>query len=213
MTLQAILRNAVAALAALGQRRLVILAAAGMLVFAGVGLAGYILSRPTFDLLYTGLDRQDVTRMGAALRDANIAFDVSADGASVLVAAGQTSRARMLLAEKGLPHSSNVGYELFDKLGSLGLTSFMQDVTRVRALEGELARTIQTMNGVRAARVHLVIADEGSFRHARQPPSASVVLRTDGRADPAMARAIRHLVASSVAGMGPWRRHGADNRW
>ncbi len=60
----------------------------------------------------------------------------------------------MLLAEKGLPTSSNAGYELFDKLGSMGLTSFMQDITRVRALEGEIARTIQAMKGVKAARVH-----------------------------------------------------------
>ena len=60
----------------------------------------------------------------------------------------------MLLAEKGLPSSANAGYELFDKLGTLGLTSFMQEITRVRALEGEIARTIQTMKGVKAARVH-----------------------------------------------------------
>ena len=202
MNLQASLRNLLAALVGLGTRRLMILGTAGLVTFAAVGLAGVLLSRPSFELLYAGLDRQDVTRIGAALRDADVSFDVSADGASVLVPWGQTSRARMLLAEKGLPHSSSVGYELFDKMGSLGLTSFMQDVTRVRALEGELARTIQTMHGVRAARVHLVLADEGSFRRARQAPSASVVLRTDVRADAAMARAIRHLVASSIAGMG-----------
>ena len=62
---------------------------------------------------------------------------------------GQTAPARMLLAEKGLPASGNAGYELFDKLGSMGLTSFMQEVTRVRALEGEMARTIQAMKGVK----------------------------------------------------------------
>ena len=70
----------------------------------------------------------------------------------------------MLLAEKGLPSSTNAGYELFDKLGSIGLTSFMQEVTRVRALEGEIARTIQAMHGVKAARVHIVLPDSGSFR-------------------------------------------------
>lgn len=72
-------------------------------------------------------------------------------------------RARMLLAEKGLPNSPNADDELFDKFGSLGLTSFMQEVTRVRALEGELARPIQLMRSVKAARVHIVMADEGSF--------------------------------------------------
>ena len=67
---------------------------------------------------------------------------------------GETAQARMLLAEKGLPNNPDAGNELFDKLGSLGLTSFMQEVTRVRALEGELARTIQLMPSVKAARVH-----------------------------------------------------------
>ncbi|MFG3757048.1 flagellar M-ring protein FliF, partial [Klebsiella pneumoniae] len=94
-------------------------------------------------VLYTGLSREDVSRVGAALRDAGVAFDVNAAGDTVLVRPGQTALARTLLAEKGLPNSSSGGYELFDKIGSLGLTSFMQEVTRVRALEGEIARTIQ----------------------------------------------------------------------
>ena len=89
---------------------------------------------------------------GSARRcsEAGIAFDVNSEGTKVLVAPGQTAQARMLLAEKGLPSSANAGYELFDKLGSIGLTSFMQEITRVRALEGEIARTIQAMKGVQA---------------------------------------------------------------
>jgi flagellar M-ring protein FliF len=109
----------------------------------------------------------------------------------------------MILAQKGLPHSGNVGDELFDKLGSLGLTSFMQQVTRVRALEGELARTIQMMRGIRAARVHVVLGDEGSFRRERQPPSASVIIRGDGFDGHATGLAIRKLVAAAVPGMKP----------
>jgi len=109
----------------------------------------------------------------------------------------------MLLAEKGLPNSPNAGNELYDKLGSLGLTSYMQEVTRVRALEGELARTIQLMRGVKAARVHVVLADEGSFRRTRQPPSASVVVRTETPDALVAAKAIRHLVAAAVPGMTP----------
>ena len=100
-----------------------------------------------------------------------------------------------------MPHSGSVGNELFDKLGSLGLTSFMQEVTRVRAIEGELARTIQMMRGVKAARVHIVLGDEGSFRRERQPPSASVIIRTDGGDDRTTGEAIRHLVASAVPNM------------
>ena len=188
-------------LLALGPRRLALLGAIGLVVFGLVGVAGYYLSRPANDILYSGLDKQDVSRIGAALKDAGVGFDVSADGATVYVAFGDTARARMLLAEQGLPRSGGTGYELFDKLGSLGLTSFMQEITRVRALEGELARTIQTMRGVKAARVHLVLPDEGSFRRAKQPPSASVVLRTEGADNALIAQAVRHLVAAGLPGM------------
>jgi flagellar M-ring protein FliF len=184
----------------LGARRLMGLALIGLAVFAVTGLVGYVLSRPSQEVLYSGLDRQDVTRIGVALKEAGISFDISADGATVYVRYGQSAQARMLLAEKALPQTSG-GYELFDKIGSLGLTSFMQEVTRVRAIEGELARTIQMMRGVKAARVHLVLGDEGSFRRAKQPPSASVVVRTGGSDDLPGAQAIRHLVAAAVPGM------------
>jgi flagellar M-ring protein FliF len=185
----------------LGVRRLVASALIGVAVFAVTGLAGYYLSRPTMETLYSGLDRDDIAAIGAALREAGVPFDVNAESTIILTPAGQAATARMILAEKGLPRSGAVGNELFDKLGSLGLTSFMQDVTRLRALEGELARTIQMMRTVKAARVHIVLPDEGSFRRERQPSSASVVIRTDGGDDRATGQAIRHLIASAVPGM------------
>jgi len=185
----------------LGMKRLITLGVIGVSVFAMTGLAGYFLSRPAQEILYSGLDRQDVSRIASTLKEADIPFDVNADGNAVLVRFGETARARMLLAEKGLPNSPNAGNELYDKLGSLGLTSFMQEVTRVRALEGELSRTIQLMHGVKAARVHIVMPEEGSFRRVRQPPSASVVVRMDSSDESSAAKAIRHLVASAVPGM------------
>lgn len=185
----------------LGARRLSALGIVGLIVFTMVGVGGYYLSRPPLETLYSNLAPQDVSRIGAALQEAGITFDVNAQGTAVMVRYGQTAQARMLLAEKGLPSSSNAGYELFDKLGSMGLTSFMQEVTRVRALEGEIARTIQGMRGVKAARVHLVLADSGSFRRGRQSPSASVIVRTEAAGDFSSAPAIRHLVAAAVPGM------------
>lgn len=187
----------------LGPRRLIALGLVGLTVFLAVGLGAYYLSRPLRETLYSGLSRDDVSRMGSVLKDAGIPFDVSADGTSVLVSYGQTAQARMLLAEKGLPQSGKAGYELFNDLGSLGLTSFMQDITRVRALEGEIARTIQTLKGVKAARVHIVMPDPGSFRREQQPASASVVVRTEPANDPAVAPAIRQLVAAAIPGMKP----------
>lgn len=185
----------------LGHRRLAALAAIGLFVFAAIGAGAYYLSRPELTVLYSGLQREDVNRIGAALQEAGVVFDVNAEGTQVMVRPTQAPQARMLLAEKGLPRSSSGGYELFDKLGSLGLTSFMQEVTRVRAMEGELSRTIQLMRGVKAASVHLVLADKGSFRRDQQPASASVVVRTESAGSGNVAQAIRHLVASAVPGL------------
>jgi flagellar M-ring protein FliF len=185
----------------LGGRRLSVLALVGLTVFGTVALSGYYLSRPDLETLYGGLNAQDVSRIGATLKEAGITFDVNSQGTAVLVRRGHGAQARMLLAEKGLPSNTNAGYELFDKLGSIGLTSFMQEVTRVRALEGEIARTIQAMRGVKAARVHIVLPDNGSFRRNRQPPSASVIVRTEASNDFSSAPAIRHLVSAAVPGM------------
>lgn len=188
-------------LMALGARKLAILVAVGLSVMIGVGAAAYFLNRPAFEPIYVGLERDDITRMGMALADAGISYDVNQDGTSILVPAGKTSRARMILAEKGLPNSSGTGYELFDNLGSLGLTAFMQEVTRVRALEGEIARSIQTIRGVKGARVHIVLADRGNFRFAEQTPTASVVVRYEGANAESSALSIRHLVAAAVPGL------------
>jgi len=187
----------------LGARKLAALGFIGATVFGMVAIGSYYLSRPDLEMLYTGLNPQDVSRIGGALREAGIYFDINASGNAVLVRYGQTAQARMLLAEKGLPSSANAGYELFDKMGSMGLTSFMQEVTRVRALEGEIARSIQAIRGVKAARVHLVLPEAGSFRRTRQPPSASVIVRTENVADFQSGQAIRHLVSAAVPGMTP----------
>ena len=105
------------------------------------------------------------------------------------------------MAQMGLPGSPNSGYELFDNMGALGLTSFMQEVTKTRALEGELARTIQYIRGVRAARIHLVLPETGPLRNKKRPPSASVVISADGNIDPSVTSAIRHVVAAAIPEM------------
>ncbi|MGX1309806.1 flagellar M-ring protein FliF [Amorphus suaedae] len=185
----------------LGTRRLVALGLVGLTVILVVAVGAFFLSQPEREALYVDLSREDVSRIGGALKDAGIDFDVSSDGTSVLVAHADTSRARMLLAENGLPQDTNSGYELFNELGSFGLTSFMQEITRVRALEGELARTIQSMKGIKAARVHIVLPERGSFRRDQQVASASVVIRTERPNDSNDAQAIRHLVAAAIPGM------------
>ena len=113
----------------LGARRLAALAFVGITVFAAVAIGSYYLSRPAYETLYVGISQEDALRMGAVLTEAGIPYDVSADSSQIMVPYGQTAQARMFLAERGLPTSTTAGYELFDKLGAVGLTSFMQDIT------------------------------------------------------------------------------------
>ena len=190
-----------AGLLKLGARRLAVLGVVGIVVMASVVLAAAYLSRPAMQPIYTGLSAQDVSRIAEALAEAGVPFDVNEQRNSVLVPFGQATRARTLLAQKGLPTSSRAGYEVFDQLGSMGLTSFMQEVTRVRALEGEIARTIQALDGVTAARVHLVLPDAGSFRREHREPSASVLLRLDAQWQSRAGQVVRHIVAAAVPGM------------
>jgi flagellar M-ring protein FliF len=184
-----------------GVKRLAMLAGIAVLVMGVIGIASVYLNRPAYDTLYVGLDRADVNQIGLVLGEAGIGFDVGADGTTVLVPAGTPAQARRLLAEKGLPTSANAGYELFDNVGSLGLTSFMQQITRVRALEGEIARTIQSISGIKAARVHIVMSERANFRRDEQQPSASVVIRYAGIDAEKSAMSIRHLVAAAVPGL------------
>lgn len=188
-------------LAGLGQGRLMALAGVGLLSVALIVAAAIFLNKPTQETLYIGLSADDISQISQVLAEANIDFATGTDGASVTVPAGMTGRARMLLAERGLPSSGTSGYELFDQVGSLGLTSFMQEITRVRALEGEIARTVQSINGISAARVHIVMADRGNFRRGEQKPSASVMVRTSTTIANKVAQSVRHLVASSVPGL------------
>lgn len=188
-------------LSAFGPRRLAAMGGIMALVLAVITTGAIYLNRPAYETLYVGLERADVNQIGLVLGEAGIGFDVASDGSTVLVEAGKTAQARMLLAEKGLPTSTNAGYELFDNVGSLGLTSFMQQVTRVRALEGEIARTIQSIQGIRAARVHIVLPERGNFRREEQRPSASVVIRAGSLDGQRSAPAIRHLVAAAVPGL------------
>ncbi|MGH7125662.1 MAG: flagellar basal-body MS-ring/collar protein FliF, partial [Stellaceae bacterium] len=116
----------------------------------------------------------------------------------------------MKLAEGGLPKGGGVGYEIFDKSDALGATSFVQNINRLRALEGELARTIRALDRVQAARVHLVLPDRPLFSRDKVEPSASIVLKVRGQLDAQQVRAIRHVVASAVSGLKPQRVSVAD---
>ena len=185
----------------LGRTRLMILGGVGAASMLLILFAALYVNKPAQETLYVGLDATDLNQISIALAEAKINFQVGTDGSSLTVPAGMTGKARALLAERGLPTSGKAGYELFDNVGSLGLTSFMQEVTRVRALEGEISRTITSIAGISAARVHIVMQDVGNFRKADQKPTASVMIRASAEAARKSASAIRHLVASAVPGL------------
>ncbi|WP_310378868.1 flagellar basal-body MS-ring/collar protein FliF [Rhizobium sp. 1399] len=185
----------------LGRTRLMILGGVGAASIAIILAAAIFVNKPAQETLYVGLDTPDLNQISMALAESNVDFQVGTDGSSITVPAGMTGKARLLLAERGLPNSANAGYELFDNVGSLGLTSFMQEVTRVRALEGEIARTIQSISGITAARVHIVMPEVGNFRKAEQKPTASVMIRASAATGRNAATSIRHLVASAVPGL------------
>ncbi|MEZ5936976.1 MAG: flagellar basal-body MS-ring/collar protein FliF [Hyphomonadaceae bacterium] len=153
-------------------------------------------------LLFSGLDLQEAAEIAGRLDTANIRYSLEGGGSAIFVDKAKVDDARMMLSEQGLPTRGSVGWEIFDKTDALGATSFVQNINKVRALEGELSRTITSMDMVRAARVHISLPERPLFQRDTEKPSASVVLRLTGNTmTPEKVRAIRNLVASSVPGL------------
>jgi len=163
------------------------------------------LSAPVMVPLYTDLTFDDSRAIIRQLDSLGTPYEMRQDGSVILVPKDAVLRTRMDLAEQGLPSGGTVGYEIFDKTDALGTTSFVQSVNHLRALEGELSRTITAINRIAAARVHLVLPERKLFQRDREEPSASIVLRVRGGLETAQIRAIQHLVATAVEGLKPGR--------
>ncbi|WP_108177727.1 flagellar basal-body MS-ring/collar protein FliF [Phreatobacter oligotrophus] len=184
------------------------LAAMGAVALGLVGFFVYIIlrmSQPQMSLLFSDLTLEDSSAIVKELERRQVRFQLRNDGAQVFVPQDQVARVRLQLAEGGMPRGGGVGYEIFDKGDALSSTSFVQGMNQLRALEGELARTIRGIERVQSARVHLVLPERALFSRERSEPSASIVLRVRGGLEPAQIRAIRHLVASAVRGLSPQR--------
>ena len=189
----------------LGAARIV---AMGAVTVALIGFFAFLILRvtaPQMTPLFTDLTFEDSSAIIKDLERQGIPYELKNDGAIVLVPKDQVTRLRMKLAEGGLPKGGGVGYEIFDKSDALGATSFVQNINHLRALEGELARTIRALDRVQAARVHLVLPERPLFSRDKAEPSASIVLKVRGTLEPQQVRAIRHLVASAVNGLKPER--------
>lgn len=158
------------------------------------------VSSTEMKLLYSDLSSMDASAIAAKLEEVKIPYEVSTDGTRVMVSDTEVGRARMLLAEAGLPNGGSMGYEIFDKQNGFGTTNAVQNINALRALEGELARTISSLDPVRSARVHLVLPQRELFARENRPASASVALglRPGKRIEQEQIAAIQSLVASAV---------------
>ncbi|HIL29000.1 MAG TPA: flagellar M-ring protein FliF, partial [Micavibrio sp.] len=173
-----------------------------MLFFVFVSMR---ISTPEMELLYDDVSMVDSNAMTAALAEAGIEYDVSPDGSRIMVPGDAVGQARMTLAEKGLPNGGSLGYEIFDQQSGFGTTNFVQNINQVRALEGELARTIGSLEQIRSARVHLVLPQRELFSRESRPASASVfvTLRPGARLESGQILSIQSLIASAVPQLKP----------
>ncbi len=182
------------------------LAAMGVVTAVLIGFFAFIMMRvtePTLSPLYTDLSFDDSIQITKLLEAQNIKHEIRDEGAVILAPKEDILKLRMQLAESGLPTGGNVGYEIFDKSETLGTTSFVQNVNHLRALEGELSRSIRTIRNVRQARVHLVIPKDQLFKRDQKEPTASIAVKLQGNLNTVQIQAIQHLVGSAVEGLDP----------
>jgi flagellar M-ring protein FliF len=182
------------------------LAAMVAVTIALVAFFGFVIMRmtsPAMTTLFTDLTMQDSNQIVRELDSRGIEYQLRNEGGVIMVPSDQALRLRMDFAARGMPTGGGIGYEIFDKGDNFSSTSFVQQVNRMRALEGELSRTIRSLDRVVNARVHLVIPERRLFERDKVEPRASIVLKINGDLDQSGVRAIRHLVASAVEGLKP----------
>jgi flagellar M-ring protein FliF len=184
-----------------------------------VGLIAFIIffatrfSGPTSEQLYGSLSATDSREIVKQLELSGIHFEMKNNNAEIWVPTEQVTTVRMQMAELGLPSSGTVGYEVFDNMDSLSATNFMQNVNLVRALEGELSRTIKAIEGIQNARVHLVMPQREMFTREMQEPTASVYIKMkSGRLAEAQVKAVQHLIAAAVPKLKPSNISIVDER-
>ncbi len=180
----------------------------GAVTLALIGFFAFLMVRmttPSMVPLFTDLALDNSASIVKELDRQGITYTLKNSGAVIMVPQERVARLRMTLAGEGLPKGGGVGYEIFDKSDTLGATSFVQNINHLRALEGELARTIRSLDQVEAARVHLVLPERQLFSREQGEASASIVLKVRGTLQAQQVRAIRHLVASAVNGLKPER--------
>jgi len=203
-------------LRALGPARLLALGGVGLGMLAMLALLAVRggAGSTHMSLLYADLDSREAGQIAEALDRAHISHQEPGAGDRVLVPSEEVSRARLMLAKDGLPSGGSIGYEIFDRGDAMTASDFQQQINETRALEGELARSIRMLSGVRAVRVHVVLPHRQPFAHDTEPAQASVVLTMAGRArlDGQGIQSVVNLVAAAVPGLKPQGISVIDSR-
>ncbi len=180
-----------------------IIAGVTLLLTVAFVLISMRISSPVMSPLYSNLSLEDSAKIAETLDQQNVRYEIRGNGTQILVPSDQVPRLRLNLASEGLPTGGSiVGYEIFDRTEAMGTSNFVMNVNMLRALEGELARTIASFTQVESARVHLVMPRRELFTRDRQEPSASVALKLRGGGlDKSEIRAVQNLVATAVPGL------------
>ncbi|WP_286134991.1 flagellar basal-body MS-ring/collar protein FliF [Neptunicoccus cionae] len=199
------LNNLIENLKGLGRKRLILMGATALGLTAALLIGLSVAMTPNLRPLVMDASASDSSRMVSELEKAGFSPRISADGTMLSLPENEIARARMALAQAGLPAEGNAGWELFDQSSGLGMNSFLQQINRLRALEGELARSIETIRNVERARVHLVLPERETFSQERPEASASVVIhaRRGTPLDRSQALAVRSLVSAAVPRLSP----------
>lgn len=195
------MQNLIAIWLALNLRKKAIVLGATLAMFMAVMGLARMAGTPQMVLLYAGLEGRTAGQIVAALDQRGVAHEVRGD--SIYVDSTARDSLRMALASEGLPAAGGAGYELLDSLTGFGTTSQMFDAAYWRAKEGELARTILAVPEIKTARVHISQAPTGAFRRDDRPTASVTVTTSTGSLAEGQARALKHLVASAIAGMRP----------
>ena len=181
----------------------------GLLGLAGLLIVGFIImalrmTTGAMSPLYTDLTLEDSSRIVAELEKSATPYELQGNGSQIMVPSDRVLRLRMSMAGMGIPSSGSVvGYEIFDRSETLGSSNFVMNVNMMRALEGELSRTIGSITDIENARVHLVMPRREIFTREKEQPSASITLKMRGgkTLDNSEVTAITHLAASAVPGL------------
>lgn len=198
----------------LGAVRLALMGAVLIGLASGITYLSDRMTAPDMALLYGDLEMEDAGKIVSRLEALGVPVDVRGGGSQIYAPSDRVTRLRVELAEAGLPKGGSVGYEIFDKNDQLGVSSFVQNINHLRALEGELARTIGAMAQIASARVHLVLPKRKLFTREREEPSAAIMLTLAGAGALPMRRiqAIQQLVSAAVPGLVPEHVSIVDDR-